>query len=90
MRTAAVSCYVDGLANRDWKLRGHNVLSCHLIADTLAELHEMAGAIGMKPVVPGSAEGKFTALRPDSGTPSGSAEPRCRGARPPGLRREAP
>jgi hypothetical protein len=47
-RTVVVSCYVDGLANRGWKLRGHSVRSCHLIADSLNELHEMARAIGMK------------------------------------------
>lgn len=44
-----MACYVDGLANRGWKLRGHQVASCHMIADTLGELHAMAQAVGMRP-----------------------------------------
>jgi hypothetical protein len=40
--------YVDPLLNHGWVLRGHNVKNCHMFADTLDELHEMADAIGMK------------------------------------------
>lgn len=36
--------YVDRLCDRGWKL-GAN---CHLIADSLEELHEFASAIGMR------------------------------------------
>ena len=43
-----MGCYVDALAFRGWKLRGHQVASCHLIADTLDELHAMALAVGMR------------------------------------------
>jgi hypothetical protein len=44
----AVTCYVDTIVDHGWKLRGRYVPSCHLIADTLEELHAMACAIGMK------------------------------------------
>jgi len=43
-----VSVYVDNLRSWGWKLRGRQVESCHMIADTLEELHAMAGAIGAK------------------------------------------
>lgn len=43
-----MSCYVDTLANHGWTLRGTKVRNCHLIADTLPELHSMANAIGMR------------------------------------------
>ncbi len=36
--------YVDALINYGWKLGP----SCHMIADTLEELHQMADKIGMK------------------------------------------
>lgn len=39
-----MSCYVDALQNYGWGLGR----SCHLIADTLEELHAMAANIGMK------------------------------------------
>lgn len=41
-------CYVDALVSYGWNLRGRRVRSCHLIADSLDELHAMANAIGMK------------------------------------------
>jgi hypothetical protein len=40
--------YVDPLLEHGWVLRGHKVGSCHMIADTLDELHAMAHDIGMK------------------------------------------
>ena len=40
--------YVDMLMNHGWILRGHNVKSCHMTADTPEELHLMASKIGMK------------------------------------------
>lgn len=40
--------YVDMLINYGWKLRGKIVPSCHMLADTEEELHEMALKIGMK------------------------------------------
>lgn len=43
-----MAVYVDDLRDWGWVLRGHRVESCHLIADTLDELHEMAQNIGMK------------------------------------------
>jgi hypothetical protein len=43
-----MSVYVDVLVNRGWRLRGHHVASCHMVADTLEELHDMALRIGMK------------------------------------------
>lgn len=39
-----MSCYVDMLIDYGWKLGP----SCHLLADTEEELHEMALSIGMK------------------------------------------
>jgi len=43
-----MSTYVDPLLEWGWKMRGRTVPSCHMIADTLEELHAMAAAIGMK------------------------------------------
>lgn len=43
-----MSVYVDDLRRWGFKLRGRSVKSCHMIADTLQELHQMAAAIGMK------------------------------------------
>jgi hypothetical protein len=43
-----MTVYVDALRNWGWKLRGRPVESCHMLADTEAELHTMAYAIGMK------------------------------------------
>lgn len=43
-----MSVYVDRLASWGLRLRGRVVNSCHMIADTLEELHEMADAVGMK------------------------------------------
>lgn len=40
--------YVDTLINYGWVLRGKRVESCHMLADTLEELHAMATKIGMK------------------------------------------
>jgi hypothetical protein len=39
-----VSVYVDPLINHGWHLGP----SCHLFADTIEELHEMASAIGLR------------------------------------------
>lgn len=39
-----MACYVDPLIDYGWKLGP----SCHLTADTLDELHELAAKIGMK------------------------------------------
>jgi hypothetical protein len=39
-----VSAYVDELRDYGWRLGP----SCHLIADTLDELHEFAARVGMK------------------------------------------
>lgn len=39
-----MACYVDRCQNHGWHLGP----SCHLIADTEAELHELASAVGMK------------------------------------------
>lgn len=44
-----MTVYVDTLLNHLWVLRGRTVKSCHLFADTLEELHQLAAAIGMKP-----------------------------------------
>jgi len=41
--------YVDRARHWGWMMRGHLVKNCHLVADTLDELHAMAKAIGMKP-----------------------------------------
>lgn len=43
-----MAVYVDYLRNWGWKLRGKPILSCHMIADTVEELHEMADKIGLK------------------------------------------
>lgn len=40
--------YVDPLMNHGWKLRGKSVKSCHLFADSLDELFELADKIGLK------------------------------------------
>jgi len=40
--------YVDPLCRNGWVLRGHTVMNCHMFADDLEELHEMALRIGMK------------------------------------------
>jgi hypothetical protein len=41
-----VTAYVDALQPHEW--RGRTVLWCHLIADSLQELHAFAEAIGCK------------------------------------------
>ena len=43
-----MSVYVDPLGNFGWVMRGRVTKSCHMYADTEAELHVMAAAIGMK------------------------------------------
>lgn len=43
-----MSCYVDRLRSFGWVMYGKQVQSCHLIADTLEELHTFAAKIGMK------------------------------------------
>lgn len=43
-----MAVYVDRLIAWGWKLRGHETKSCHMLADTLDELHDMAQKIGMK------------------------------------------
>jgi hypothetical protein len=44
-----VSVYVDTLQEWGWKMYGRTVASCHMIADSLAELHSMASKIGLLP-----------------------------------------
>lgn len=43
-----MSVYVDNLIAWGWVTRGRKTESCHLIADSLEELHEFAAKIGMK------------------------------------------
>ena len=43
-----MSCYVDKLRPFGWRIRGRETESCHLLADSLDELHAMAQAIGLK------------------------------------------
>lgn len=43
-----MSCYVDKLRPFGWRIRGRETESCHLLADTLDELHTMAQSIGLK------------------------------------------
>ncbi len=43
-----MSCYVDKLRPFGWRIRGRETESCHLLADTLDELHTMAQVIGLK------------------------------------------
>lgn len=42
-----MSVYVDALADMGWILRGRRTPSCHMVADTLEELHAMADRIGL-------------------------------------------
>lgn len=43
-----MAVYVDWLCKHGWKLRGRTIESCHLLADTLDELHAFAAQIGMQ------------------------------------------
>jgi len=45
-----MTIYVDPLASWGWKLRGHEVRSCHMFTDSqdLEELHALAERIGLK------------------------------------------
>lgn len=43
-----MSVYVDRLRDWGWMLRGRRVPNCHMIADTLEELHGAAAAIGLR------------------------------------------
>lgn len=43
-----MSVYVDPLAYHGWRYRNMTIMSCHLFADTVAELHAFAGRIGLK------------------------------------------
>lgn len=43
-----MTVYVDGLVAWGFRIRGRTVKTCHMTADTDAELHEMASRIGMK------------------------------------------
>jgi hypothetical protein len=43
-----MSAYMDPVAGHGWRLRGRLVRSCHLIADTLEELHAVAAAAGLR------------------------------------------
>ena len=45
-----MTVYVDWLMNYGWRLRGHAVMSCHMLSDTddLVDLHTIALKIGMK------------------------------------------
>lgn len=40
--------YVDQLRDWGWRLRGKRSSSCHLVADTEAELHPFAQRLGLK------------------------------------------
>lgn len=40
--------YVDQLRDWGWILRGKRIMSCHLIADTEAELHPFAQRLSLK------------------------------------------
>ena len=40
--------YVDWLCSHGWVLRGQTVQSCHLLADTIDELHAFAAKIALK------------------------------------------
>ena len=41
--------YVDRLMSHGWIFRGKRTKSCHLMADTPAELHAFARQLGLKP-----------------------------------------
>jgi hypothetical protein len=43
-----MSVYVDTLHEWGWRMYGRTIASCHMIADTPAELHEMALQLGLK------------------------------------------
>lgn len=43
-----MSVYVDGLCDFGWRIRGRRVHNCHLIADSIEELHELANEIGLR------------------------------------------
>ncbi len=47
-QTGPVAVYVDPLTNWGWILGGVEVESCHMVADTDAELHALALRIGMR------------------------------------------
>jgi hypothetical protein len=40
--------YVDPLCQNGWVLRGRSTTNCHMFADDINELHELATRIGMK------------------------------------------
>lgn len=44
-----MSVYVDTLREWGWRMYGRTIASCHMIADTPAELHGMALRLGLKP-----------------------------------------
>ncbi len=44
-----MSVYVDWLCAHGWVLRGRRIKSCHMFADSEAELVQFAGGIGLKP-----------------------------------------
>lgn len=43
-----MAVYVDMLINYGWILRGKETPSCHMFADSVEELNDMAKKIGMK------------------------------------------
>lgn len=43
-----MAVYVDPLMNHGWVMYGKQTPSCHLLADTEEELHEIARKIGLK------------------------------------------
>ncbi len=47
-----MTIYVDAIADRGWKLRGHATPNCHMFTDQvdLQELHALAERIGMNPL----------------------------------------
>lgn len=43
-----MAVYVDTLREWGWRMYGRTVASCHMIADTPAELHSLASMLGLK------------------------------------------
>lgn len=44
-----MAVYVDQLQEWGWRMYGRTVASCHMVADSLAELHSAASKIGLLP-----------------------------------------
>lgn len=43
-----MTVYVEAIMHHGWILQGRRVRSCHLVADTLEELHVFAASVGMR------------------------------------------